>query len=158
MCGAWAEAPRVLPPPEGVSLRPLDAGDGEALGRLLWLAFAGSVDDGYPSLDEARKDARHALRGGWGALVGPGCLAALCGGELVGATVVAAGAGTPSRPPWLLYLAVQPAHQRRGIATALLSAAIAGLVAAGQPALCLSVTAGNPAVGLYRRFGLSPLE
>ncbi|MGP7795077.1 GNAT family N-acetyltransferase [Sphingomonas sp. CLY1604] len=55
----------------------------------------------------------------------------------------------------LLLLAVDPAHRRRGIATALLRAVIAEAQAGGIADLHLEVRAGNAAVALYTAQGFA---
>lgn len=55
----------------------------------------------------------------------------------------------------LLLLAVDPAHRRRGIATALLRAVIAEAQAGGIADLHLEVRAGNAAVDLYTAQGFA---
>jgi len=53
---------------------------------------------------------------------------------------------------WINYLAVSPAYQRRGYATALMQAVERQLVAIGCPKINLLVRAGNTAVlGFYQK-------
>ena len=58
----------------------------------------------------------------------------------------------------VMTVAVDPAAQRTGVATALMLAAAEEAVAAGATALTLEVRVGNTAAqALYRRFGLAPV-
>lgn len=58
----------------------------------------------------------------------------------------------------IMTVAVDPAVQRSGVATALMLAAAQESIAAGTTALTLEVRAGNTgAQALYRRFGLAPV-
>jgi ribosomal-protein-alanine N-acetyltransferase len=58
----------------------------------------------------------------------------------------------------LLTLAVRPALRRRGVAAALLEAAVAAAAEAGAAAMFLEVARDNPAaLALYRRGGFRPV-
>lgn len=58
----------------------------------------------------------------------------------------------------IMTIAVDPAAQRSGVATALMLAAVHEAIAAGATALTLEVRASNKgAQQLYRRFGLAPV-
>ena len=58
----------------------------------------------------------------------------------------------------VMTVAVDPAVQRSGVATALMHAAVGEAIAAGATALTLEVRASNKgAQELYRRFGLAPV-
>lgn len=61
------------------------------------------------------------------------------------------------RGPWVADLCVRPAHQGRGIGSALLQRAIAACTALGAPRIGLAVTEGNRARSFYERFGFAPL-
>lgn len=58
--------------------------------------------------------------------------------------------------PWVADICVRPAHQGRGIGTALVKRAIAACAAMGATRIGLAVTEGNRARALYERFGFTP--
>ena len=73
-----------------------------------------------------------------------------CQGRIVGSVM----AGYDGHRGWINYLAVDPAQQRRGIATQLMAEAERGLRALGCPKINLQVRAGNAeAVAYYRALG-----
>lgn len=157
LCKRWREPPPLPAPPEGVVVRRLAAGDRQAIGRVFWLAFRGSVADAYPSRAEAERDADETLAGRWGPLIGDASLIALVGAELVAAVIVVrdtACAGIPL----LAYAATVPGYQRRGIATYLIAAAETALAACGRQELHLVVLETNPARRLYDKLGFESAE
>jgi mycothiol synthase len=150
---AWSlEQPLAAPaPPAGVVVRRVDIdGDAVALHALDAVSFA-SVPDYVPeSLDEFRVE--HLGRDQLDRAVS--CVAA-CDEELVGFLLALRwdelGVG------FVDLLAVHPGHRRRGIASALLRTAFAGLAAAGLREAQLGVAADNPrAMTLYERVGMRP--
>jgi len=58
--------------------------------------------------------------------------------------------------PWVADVCVKPAHQGRGIGTALLKRALVACAAMGAGRIGLAVTDGNPARALYERLGFVP--
>jgi ribosomal protein S18 acetylase RimI-like enzyme len=65
-------------------------------------------------------------------------------------------AGYEGHRGWLNYLAVDPAHQRRGLGKAMVSEAEARLRASGCPKICLQVrTSNTSAITFYERIGYS---
>ena len=77
-------------------------------------------------------------------------LVAVAGDAVVGAVM----AGFDGVRGWIHHLAVSPNHRRRGIATALVRAAEAGLGGLGCPKVNLQVRATNlDVVAFYRRLG-----
>jgi GNAT superfamily N-acetyltransferase len=58
--------------------------------------------------------------------------------------------------PWVADICVRPAHQGRGIGTALLKRALVACAAMGASRIGLAVTEGNPARTLYERLGFIP--
>ncbi|HEX4009158.1 MAG TPA: GNAT family N-acetyltransferase [Solirubrobacteraceae bacterium] len=150
---AWSPQQPLPAPaaPAGVAIRPVDIdGDAVALHALDAVSFA-SVPDYVPeSLHEFRIE---HLRGEQLDRA-VSCVAAR-GGELVGFLLALRwedlGVG------FVDLLAVHPGHRRRGIASALLGTAFAGLAAAGLREAQLGVAADNPrAMTLYERVGMRP--
>lgn len=73
-----------------------------------------------------------------------------CEGGIVGALM----AGYDGHRGWINYLAVSPAHQRRGHATVLMRMAERKLLEMGCPKINLLIRAGNTAVqGFYESLG-----
>src|SRR5258708_21003222 len=70
---AWVTAePPAAVVPASVRVRALSEADESALGRLMWLAFRGGVDDEYSAPGDADADAAGALHYDCGAVVCPG--------------------------------------------------------------------------------------
>jgi GNAT superfamily N-acetyltransferase len=87
-----------------------------------------------------------------GPLLGASALAVDDRDRVVGAAIVNRAGGTPPEAgPWLSQLFRAPTH--RGAGRALLEHVLAALTAAGEEALGLTVTDGNPAERLYRALG-----
>jgi GNAT superfamily N-acetyltransferase len=87
-----------------------------------------------------------------GPLMGASALAVDEGGSVVGAALINRAPGDPpDSGPWLTQLFRAPRHP--GTGRALLQHALAELAAAGEAALGLAVTDGNPAERLYRALG-----
>ena len=75
-------------------------------------------------------------------------------GLVEGAIVAAVMAGYEGHRGWINYLAVDPAHQRRGLGRAILDAAEARLRASGCPKINLQVRRSNTQVlAFYRAIG-----
>jgi len=70
-------------------------------------------------------------------------------GTLDGRVVATIMAGFEGHRGWINYLAVAPACQRRGYATALMERAEQGLLQAGCPKVSLQVRRGNDAAGRF---------
>lgn len=118
-----------------MKLRAADASDAVALAK----AHASGFDAPWPP--EAFVDL----------LKSPGVFAlAAVEGAPVGLILMRAIAGEAE----VLTLAVEPAHRRRGVAKALLTAGLAQAAAAGAEEVFLEVAADNPgAIALYRQAG-----
>ena len=79
--------------------------------------------------------------------------------ETEGALVATVLAGFDGVRGWIHHLAVAPSQRRRGIATALMNAAEAGLTQLGCPKVNLQVRASNAAVvAFYRALGYAVEE
>ena len=75
-------------------------------------------------------------------------------GLVEGAIVAAVMAGYEGHRGWINYLAVDPAHQRRGLGRAILAAAEERLRVSGCPKINLQVRRSNPQVlAFYRAIG-----
>ena len=138
------------PPPEGVSLRPLDlAGDTAALYDLDAVSFGENPDyepEPFPVF-HAEHLAAHDLEPALSAI-------AEVAGRVVGFALTRrrreAAAG------YIDLLAVDPAVRRRGIARSLLTHTFAACAAAGLRTAQLGVASDNPpALALYERVGMT---
>ncbi|AYD64062.1 GNAT family acetyltransferase [Achromobacter sp. B7] len=75
-------------------------------------------------------------------------------GEIRGVIVATLMGGYDGHRAWINYLAVAPAHQRRGYATELMRAVEAKLLQMGCPKINLLIRSGNVAVqGFYKSLG-----
>lgn len=139
-------------PPAQTQVRELTAADGPVLGRLMWLAFRGGVDDEYSAPADADADAAGALAGRWGPVVWQASLAAEQDGAVAAAVIVVLDDAHEGRP-LLAFVMTDPARQRRGVGGWLIVESIRRLDRMGVKELHLAVTRGNPAFALYQRLG-----
>jgi GNAT superfamily N-acetyltransferase len=149
-----------LPPPLRrvealLPVRPLSDGDAEALAVLMHAAYLGGVDDDAQTPEAARCEVAQAVRGDYGALLRPASLVAEAPGALAAALVVTRWNGAPL----VAFVMTAPAHQRRGLARALLLHAMKQLADAGERELLLIVTRGNSrAERLYEQLGFVDVD
>ena len=145
-------------PVSRVTLRPLHATDGAALGALIWGAYRGTVDeDDYNEPSDAMDDATQTFAGQWGPLIDEACLAATVDDDLVAAVVVVRDAAH-DMIPLLAYVLTNPLWQRRGIGSWLIVESVVALAALEIPQVHLAVTRGNPAQRLYERLGFRTVD
>jgi GNAT superfamily N-acetyltransferase len=123
----------------------------EPVAQAVWTAFW--QDSGRP-LSWLRERAREALS----REPVPFCLVAHRNGRLIGtASVIASDlAERPDLTPWLAAVLVNPAHRRKGIGAALVTAATERAFATGAARLHLYAARHRRA--FYRRLGWSVLE
>jgi ribosomal protein S18 acetylase RimI-like enzyme len=138
--------------PAAVRIRELESADEAAVGRLMWTAFRGTVDDPYAAPSDARQDAADAIAGKWGPVVWRASLAAELHSVLVAAVIVVRD-NAHEDVPLLAFAMTDPGHQRRGLGQRLIEESILRLGATGLTELHLAVTRGNPAIALYQRLG-----
>jgi len=146
-----AHPPPVVP--AGYALRACSPGDVEPLGDL----YFASYDPGRASAtrEEAVADIRSAFAGGYGELWPEASLVATttAAGDPVAAIQVVRRAPWPDTPdcPFVIELFTARAHRRRGLARALI---VAALDAVGHTEIALRVSADNhAALALYRGLG-----
>lgn len=143
-----AMAGAVGPVPPGLSVRQIAPNDGPALGRLMAVAYRGTVDD--HGEDEAWHcdEAEEALAGRFGAVIWEASFVAV-GDDFAGASLV-----TDRGAHLLLAFAlVVPRWQRRGLGGSLIARSAQALIGIGEKEWTLAVTDGNPARRLYERLG-----
>jgi ribosomal protein S18 acetylase RimI-like enzyme len=122
-------------------IRPFQPGDEEAV-ISLWRKCGLVHPQNDPAKDICRK---LQVRPDW-------FLIGLVGGKLVAAVM----AGYEGHRGWLNYLAIDPAHQRRGHARLIVDEAERLLRAAGCPKINLQVRTANAGViEFYRKLGYS---
>ena len=138
--------------PGRVRARALTAADEVALGRLMWVAYRGSVDDEYSGPGDADADAAAALAGRWGPVVWQASLAAELESAVVSAVIIVLDDAHQGLP-LLAFALTDPACQRRGIGRWLIEESMHRLDVIGVKELHLAVTRGNPAAALYQRLG-----
>jgi GNAT superfamily N-acetyltransferase len=139
----------VPPPPGPIRSRPVSAGDGTALGLLAYAAYRGSVDDNGEHEAWHVADLTSALQDEYGRLLTPVSKTVPAGDELIAAAVFT----WWDDLPLLAFCLTHPDHQRRGLATRLVTHAARELAAEGHEAMHLAVTETNPARALYERLG-----
>ena len=150
---SWEQALRpVTALPAAVLVRQLTTTDEAAIGRLMWAAFRGTVDDQYAGPADARLDAAQTVAGRWGPVVWDASLAAQLDSVVIAAAIVVRDSAHDGLP-LLAFALTDPSHQRRGIGQRLIEESIARLNSNGVHELHLAVTRGNPAVRLYQRLG-----
>lgn len=141
-----------VPGLSGIARRGIERTDASALGKVMWSAFKGSVDDEYETISDAEQEVIQTMDDKWGPFVPYASLLAAIGQEIVSAAFVVFDQAHGLRP--LLAFAVTiPEHQGRGIGGWLIENAVARLDAAGIGELHLAVLPTNPARRLYERLG-----
>jgi GNAT superfamily N-acetyltransferase len=139
----------VPPPPGPIRSRPVRAGDGPALGLLAHAAYRGSVDDNGEHEAWHVADLTSALDGEYGRLLTPLSKAVPAADELIATALIT----WWDDLPLLAFCLTHPDHQRRGLATRLITHAARELAADGHEEMHLAVTETNPARALYERLG-----
>jgi len=151
---ASAPVPEV-PAPAGVTFRSPVAEDAAALAALNTRAYADGLDRFLflTDLDAARDSERHVsdvLGGRFGPFLDSASFIAEEGGVVVGACLVV----RAPYGPLVVNVMVDPDHQGRKIAQAMLVASLRALRVAREAEPVLNVTEGNtPAVRAYERVG-----
>jgi len=116
--------------------------DDEASVVALWLACGLVVPQNDP-----RGDIRRKLR------VNPECFLV---GEIAGEVVATCMAGYEGHRGWINYLAVAPAHRRRGLGTQLVREAERLLRTAGCPKINLQIrTSNTDVIDFYKALGFT---
>ena len=143
-------------PKTAVNLKPPEEGEIPGLARFFMDVYEGHMEQRYGMHVGSEEDWRGyitgILRGETGRFMPEASYVSLDGDRLVGAILLSHWMGSPL----VSELGVVPERRRRGIATALLSAASTRLAALEEPEWALYVTVGNEAaVALYTSFGFT---
>jgi ribosomal protein S18 acetylase RimI-like enzyme len=126
------------------------AQDVPALGKLMLVAYRGTVDDEGESEPDAIAEVERTMGGEYGPLLDDCSFVVEDRERIVGASMTT----LFDSDPFLTYLVVDPDMQRRGIGTFLVAASGNALLSAGYARLDLFVTEANePALNLYRKLG-----
>lgn len=145
VCDLREQLPAVAAWPEGVTLVPFSAANAPAVHALMRLAYAGGGGSVPAAFDSWWAATRHDAE--FDASL---CFVAAHGDDPVGFVLC----WTSS---FVKDVVVHPDWQRRGIASALLLAALRALAYRGQRETTLKVHADNaPAQSLYARLGFRP--
>jgi GNAT superfamily N-acetyltransferase len=135
-----------------VFIRTLVDLDEEALARLMFDAYRGTIDDEGQSFEDAKAEVRRTFDGGYGEMIWDASFVAAerDGAGFDSASVVTLWRGSPL----LAFSMTQPAAQRRGLAFLAIAASMRALAARGHSKLSLVVTCGNTrAERLYEKLG-----
>jgi GNAT superfamily N-acetyltransferase len=135
-----------------VFIRKLVDLDGEALARLMFDAYRGTIDDEGESFEDAKAEVRRTFDGGYGEMIWDSSFVATERDEagFDSASVVTLWRGSPL----LAFSMTQPAAQRRGLASLVIAASMRSLAARGHSKLSLVVTCGNTrAERFYEKLG-----
>ncbi len=149
MRGPLAGVPAVTKMPGGLVVRALHVDDVSELGRLMFAAYRGTVDDHGETAEWHLQEAARALRGVFGRVLWDASFVATEGDRLVATCLVT----EEKSLPLLAFALVLPEYQRRGLGTALITRSAAHLRMVGYHEWRLAVTEGNPALRLYQRMG-----
>ena len=158
LSGSEGDVPSQLPSraaPFDVVLRSPLSTDVAALGRLMYVAYQGTVDyEGETEADACGEIAR-TLGGEYGPLNVAASQVCEVAGEIRSAALIT----TWRSKPLLAYSLTHPASQKQGLATRCLHAACTALRSQGLGELRLVVTLANePALKLYRKLGFQMFE
>jgi GNAT superfamily N-acetyltransferase len=128
-----------------------------ALGRLIFDAYHGTIDDEGETPEEAVGVVEQLFGGEFGALMAEAStLVFTPSGGLIAATLITYHRVPTGQfeGPFLAFSLTDPAWQRRGLARAGLTRAMQTLaLGAGHHEIALVVTQGNPAEQLYAALG-----
>ena len=154
----WSSPPPPPPPLDSaLVLRPLGDWDSRAVGRLMWAAYRGTIDDEYTDEADALADAEAALGGRWGPVIWEASVTAACANRLVAAAINVRD-DSHGMMPLLAFALTEPAWQGRGIGHCLIRESLTRLDALGESELHLAVTRGSPAQRLYERIGFAVVD
>jgi ribosomal protein S18 acetylase RimI-like enzyme len=126
--------------------------DDAAIGRLMWQAYRGTIDDEYDVESDAVNDAASTLAGKWGPVIWDASLTAAAEGRLV-AAVINVHDASHGLTPLLAFALTDPSWRGQGLAVWLIRESVRRLASLGESELHLAVTRGNPAIRLYERLG-----
>lgn len=136
------------------------AGDAAGLARLMFDAYAGTIDDAGESLEDAQREVAKLFAGEFGAFDAEASLVVERAGTgtLASATLITRNTGSMKGPigvgeAFLAFSMTAPAFKRQGLARAGLIAVMARLQQRGEARLHLVVTRGNVAALLYESVG-----
>lgn len=130
--------------------RLLTPADGQLLGRLMFAAYAGSIDDEGETEDQTIEEAEATLAGKYGKPILEASFIAFEKDRPISAVVLT---DYEKTGPLLAFSVTDPQYQRQGLAALLIKCALNGLHELKIPELRLVVTAENPAAILYRKLG-----
>lgn len=124
-----------------------------AAAELMVAAYRGTTDweDGDDA-DVAQHELQNVLSGHYGEFL-PG--ASRAGLSSTGALVSTIVCALEDQTPLILFLYTDPAHKRRGLASALIAQCAAALHQSGYEQVALYVSEDNPARGLYQQLGFA---
>ena len=137
----------------GYQVRNIALSDGQLIGRLLYDAYKGTIDDEGDDINAAIAEAQETLQGRYGNVILDASFAAFAesSDDFASITLVSE---YPKANPLLAYAATHPQHQKRGLSTQLIRKSLAALKAAKVERLHLVVTKENvQAVRIYQRLG-----
>lgn len=151
MSVALASHPRVLVP----GARRPRPDDLQALARLMFAAYQGTVDYTGESVEAAAQEVQRTFTGAYGTYLAEHSCVVERESKLVSASLVTRREGRPL----LAFAMTAPDWKRRGLAKATLGNVMQDLVAAGETRLELFVNAKNQyALGLYLSLGFREIR
>lgn len=142
------------PLPTGCLMRPCAPGDEEELAYLYFRAYP--PGEASATLEEARADIAVSLAGAYGEFWPSASPVVLCDDALVAAVLTVRRASWEDAPacPYIIEVFTAPEQRRRGLARAVVQAAMAKLHESGEQQVALTVEAENsPALALYASLG-----
>lgn len=152
MCTGLAE---VLLARQDFRYRSLLLEDATSLGRLMFEAYSGTVDDEGECLEDAIDEANGTLGGKYGEMIWGSSFVIDDGQDLLSACVVT----LFEHEPLLAFSVTHPCFQRQGMAEFLIKAASINLLSLGYTKLNLYVTLANtPALSLYKKLRFIPVS
>jgi ribosomal protein S18 acetylase RimI-like enzyme len=140
---------------EMVGCRHVSLKDVALLGRLMYDAYAGTIDDEGETLAQATEEVRGTLAGKYGQLLAACSFLIEEDGKALAATLVTQWEGLPL----LAFVMTSPEAKNRGLGSYLVRRSIDALLADGQTELYLFVTVGNaPAQHIYEKLGFEVVD
>jgi len=146
-------APQVFE--RSADIRTATVADRQLLAELLIAAYAGTVDDGGETSEEALAEIDRTLADAYGPFLAPCSFVVERDGTLLAPSLITRW----QEAPLVAFVMVAPHAQRQGLAEQTLRCSMAALWEQGETTLTLFVTDGNtPAQRLYARMGFRPAD
>lgn len=131
----------------------VDTADEDALSRLLFNAYLGTIDQEEDTLEQAHQEIKKTFSGEYGPFDPVASKIFVDAGQLTSAVLIT----RFQNKPFVAFTLTAPASKGKGLARVCLAAAMSELFMQGEHEVRLVVTVANePAIRLYTSLGFQP--